>query len=256
MDTNQQRDGGRVVSPQPDEQQLQLAPGQETTAPRKKGRAYAQKAFEVGRGGNASLDGQYGAGINAPNAQQGGYSAGNPYDAGSATDPGRQGAEQQFNYGQPQPQQQGYQQPDQGYQPPASQAYGPVQGHEQLNDRFEQMGLQGGGQPQTHQQYQSNQRVPMNKLYPSDLVNQPFNVAELDQPPPPIILPPNVSKDTGCIADRGLNRLVGQRHSVASCECISQAHPMHTECCAHNSLPSEQVQTAICAHHQSVQLST
>lgn len=33
---------------------------------------------------------------------------------------------------------------------------------------------------------------PLNQLYPTDLLNQPFNVSELDLPPPPIILPPNV----------------------------------------------------------------
>jgi protein transport protein SEC24 len=32
----------------------------------------------------------------------------------------------------------------------------------------------------------------LNQLYPTDLLNQPFNVAELDYPPPPAILPPNV----------------------------------------------------------------
>lgn len=32
----------------------------------------------------------------------------------------------------------------------------------------------------------------LNQLYPTDLLNQPFNVAELDLPPPAIILPPNV----------------------------------------------------------------
>jgi hypothetical protein len=36
-------------------------------------------------------------------------------------------------------------------------------------------------------------RVALNQLYPTDLLNQPFNVAELELPPPPIILPPNVS---------------------------------------------------------------
>ncbi|KAA8566584.1 hypothetical protein EYC84_009130 [Monilinia fructicola] len=36
-------------------------------------------------------------------------------------------------------------------------------------------------------------QVALNQLYATDLVNQPFNVAELDLPPPPIILPPNSS---------------------------------------------------------------
>jgi protein transport protein SEC24 len=32
----------------------------------------------------------------------------------------------------------------------------------------------------------------LNPLYPADLISQPFNVSELDLPPPPIILPANV----------------------------------------------------------------
>jgi protein transport protein SEC24 len=35
--------------------------------------------------------------------------------------------------------------------------------------------------------------APLNQLYPTDLLTQPFNVAELEYPPPPIVLPPNVS---------------------------------------------------------------
>jgi protein transport protein SEC24 len=34
--------------------------------------------------------------------------------------------------------------------------------------------------------------VALNQLYPTDLLNTPFNVAELHYPPPPVILPPNV----------------------------------------------------------------
>jgi hypothetical protein len=35
--------------------------------------------------------------------------------------------------------------------------------------------------------------IALNQLYPTDLLNTPFNVAELDYPPPPAILPQNVS---------------------------------------------------------------
>jgi hypothetical protein len=34
----------------------------------------------------------------------------------------------------------------------------------------------------------------LNQLYPTDLLNQPFNATELDIPPPAIVLPPNVSQ--------------------------------------------------------------
>lgn len=39
------------------------------------------------------------------------------------------------------------------------------------------------------------QRQQLNPLYPSDMLNQPFQVSELDIPPPSIIIPPNVSKN-------------------------------------------------------------
>ncbi|KAI9870514.1 MAG: COPII subunit, partial [Pleopsidium flavum] len=51
------------------------------------------------------------------------------------------------------------------------------------------MGGQTQQQPPTHSQH----RPQLNQLYPTDLLNQPFNVSELDLPPPPIILPPNSS---------------------------------------------------------------
>jgi protein transport protein SEC24 len=50
-----------------------------------------------------------------------------------------------------------------------------------------------GGQTGPAQPPQASTRpAVLNQLYPTDLLNQPFNVAELELPPPPIILPPNV----------------------------------------------------------------
>jgi protein transport protein SEC24 len=53
-----------------------------------------------------------------------------------------------------------------------------------------QMGIGGGAQPA---QPQAAARPVFNQLYPTDLLNQPFNPAELELPPPPILLPPNAS---------------------------------------------------------------
>jgi protein transport protein SEC24 len=53
------------------------------------------------------------------------------------------------------------------------------------------------GQPQQQQPQMGQPGRPavLNQLYPTDLLTQPFNVTELDLPPPPIILPPNVSEN-------------------------------------------------------------
>lgn len=54
----------------------------------------------------------------------------------------------------------------------------------------------GVGQHPTQHPGPNQARPQLNQLYPSDLLNQPLNVSELDLPPPPIILPPNVSRRT------------------------------------------------------------
>lgn len=82
----------------------------------------------------------------------------------------------------------GYPAPDQGY--PAPQAGAPGVGG--ITQGMGGMNL--GGQPQAQPQPQAQApRAVMNQLYPTDLLNQPFNASELDLPPPPITLPPNVS---------------------------------------------------------------
>jgi protein transport protein SEC24 len=63
----------------------------------------------------------------------------------------------------------------------------------QVTQQFGHMGVGDPNQPQQPMQPQQVPRaVPLNQLYPTDLLTQPFNVAEIDYPPPPIILPPNV----------------------------------------------------------------
>jgi protein transport protein SEC24 len=53
-----------------------------------------------------------------------------------------------------------------------------------------QMGVGGGAQPAPQQ---AARPAILNHLDPTDLLTQPFNAAEIELPPPPIILPPNVS---------------------------------------------------------------
>lgn len=157
---------------------------------KKKKRAYAAGAFDVGSGGNAAVGGQLPGGGQFAAPQQplaapgyGGYG-------------GYPGQEQQSAAGYPAPQQfspagtPAFQPPGYGA-PPAPDVGGITQG---------MAGMQmGAGQPmpmpqqQQPQQPQQGRAGPLNQLYPTDLLNQPFNVSELDLPPPPITLPANVS---------------------------------------------------------------
>lgn len=161
-----------TAAPQPSGQ----AAGGPTHGGRKK-RAYAGQAYEFGTGANASLGGQLPAG--------GGY-GGYPTPAQPQGFPPAQYAGQPI---QPAPESYptgdqmasgGYQPPGPGYPVPPPADVGQItQQMGQMN-----MGAQMPGRP-----------VPasLNQLYPTDLLAQPFNVAELEFPPPPIILPANVS---------------------------------------------------------------
>lgn len=166
---------------------------------KKKKRGYAAGAFDVGSGANSAVGGQtqggvppqygaqYGQQPMQPDPQQQpaaqGFQQGYP-----AAQQGYPGAQQQAQPPQPQ---YGYQAPDQGYPAPGA-APGGVAGITQGMG-----GMQIGGQPQQQQQQtgpaSQQPRAVMNQLYPTDLLNQPFNASELDLPPPPINLPPNVS---------------------------------------------------------------
>jgi protein transport protein SEC24 len=201
-------DGYGQFQGQPVDQQAQqdydnqpAQPAQEAAAPKKKKRGYAAGAFDVGAGANSAVGGQmqgggqFGAPAGQPAQGYGSYPQGDPNQAagyqygqsyGQAYGQQPQGgAPQQPGYG-------GYQAPDQGYpapgagQPPAAGGVGGItQGMSNMS-----VGTQ---QPPQPQQAQPGQTPGMNQLYPSDLLSQPFNVAELDLPPPPIVLPRNVS---------------------------------------------------------------
>jgi len=164
-------------SPDPSQQQSPVPPQGAplpATAGGKKKRAYAGEAFDFGSGANAALGGQPTAG-------------------------GAYGAYPQ----QPQVQAMGYQQPVYGADPSLTQP--PVAAYAQPAPDVAQMTQQFGGMgmaephhmPPPLQQpvVQPARQVQLNQLYPTDLISQPFNVAELDYPPPPIILPPGVCYD-------------------------------------------------------------
>lgn len=177
---------------------------------KKKRDRYAGQAYEFGTGANAALGGQQPGGAQFPGQQQpaqGGYgypgqqpqqpSYGMPQQP-QYGDPNMQ--QQQPAYGQPQQQpygqpqygapQGGYEQPQQGYQPPGQP------GMQGVTNQFQQMNM--GAQPQQQAQQPPQMQMRLNPLQPVDLSmqGQPFHVSDLDQPPPPIILPPNVSRKT------------------------------------------------------------
>lgn len=132
----------------------------------KKKRAYAGQAFQFGVGPNSSAAAsQYAQNHGLATAS---YAAPPPYPGAPVTpvDPAT-------IYQQPPVHPMG------GYGAPP-----PVGGMDQMTQQFGQMNMGYGGAP-----------VPplrLNDLYPADL-SQPFNPAEVDFPPPPVVLPPDVS---------------------------------------------------------------
>ncbi|KAI1135459.1 hypothetical protein F5Y05DRAFT_171920 [Hypoxylon sp. FL0543] len=177
------------------------SPPPHATTHHKKKRGYATQAFEFGSGANAGATGPTPGGIPTP-----GY--GVPGQApqpspGYGAYPGQEF--QQPAYGSPAPAQTpygaplqpgvspqpgvGYQSPD-PYQQPAA-GY-PAPGVAGITQGMAGMNMGAGPQPGVQQPGQQP-RLALNQLYPTDLLNQPFNVSELDLPPPPCILPPNAS---------------------------------------------------------------
>jgi protein transport protein SEC24 len=181
------------------------APPQGQAAAGRKKRAYAGQAYEFGAGANAALGGQQQAGGAAPYSgysvqqdaagyPQGGYQQ-NPVAAQQNTTPMYPGQEAMG-----------------GYQPPAT-GY-PAPGVAGVTQQFGQMDI--SQKPPVAAAPQQSQRAPvLNQLYPTDLSNQPFNVAELDYPPPPAILPPNVRLFHSCWLNLNLTVATDERNPFA-----------------------------------------
>ena len=134
----------------------------------KKKRAYAAQGYEFGANNPA-------AGQPAP-AYAGNDQFSNQFAQMNLGQPGQQPV-QQPQYNAPQqsyPQPGGYSQP--GFSKPSYPAPQPYP-----------------AQPPSSQPLAGQQNPHMNQLYPSDLISQPFDVRELDNPPPAILLPPNTS---------------------------------------------------------------
>jgi protein transport protein SEC24 len=162
-------------------------PGAATAQAGRKKRAYAGQAYEFGAGANAGLGGQPQAGGAYPGFStqqeaagypQGGYQQ-NPAAVQENATPMYPGQDPAVG----------------GYQPPGATypAPGGASGLGGVTQQFGQMDLSQKPVPAAPPPQQQQQRAPvLNQLYPTDLSNQPLNVAELDFPPPPAILPANV----------------------------------------------------------------
>lgn len=150
-----------------DEQQAAAAAAAQD---KKKKRAYAQQAYEFG--GNA-------AGAGPGQTQQ-------PISPAYGGTVPAYGQQQQPAYGAA---------PVPAYgQPLVQPAYGaaPIPGaQDQLASQFGQMNM--GNQPQAPQPLATAPPTQPNLLVASDIISQPFQVEELDLPPPQINLPPNTS---------------------------------------------------------------
>lgn len=183
-------------APPPEEQ-----PQQHQAHGKKKKNRYAEQAFEFGMGGNAAIQQQQQQGMppGAPDSTfiPAGAPTGNPYGGYAAPAPTPSYSGNQPYTDNPTPASHfgqsamaglgGYQAPDMPAVDPLAYPAGP-QG---LGGITAGMGNMGLGGPQTVLG-PGMAKLPMNQLYPTDLLNQPFNVAELELPPPPIILPSNV----------------------------------------------------------------
>lgn len=169
-----------------------------TSAAGRKKRGYAGQAYEFGGGANSALGGQQQGGGGYPPPPGGGYGGyGQPQQPVAST-PGYGGPQPAYEsgaaspvvgaapgYGQQPGAMGGYQSAEPGY--PAQGAPGqPPPGVSGITQGMGSLAVAG------HGQHIPQGRLPMNQLYPTDLLNSALNVADLDLPPPPIILPANV----------------------------------------------------------------
>lgn len=261
---NQDFGQGQEYGQQPyDDQQNPAQPQQDAAGgTKKKKRGYAAGAFDVGAGANAGVAGQVPGG--AP--QYGVPAPGQPAVPGYGGYP--QQDPQQPAQGYQYPQQGGYQAPQGqpaygGYQAPAPASEYPAPGSGPapgIGGITQGMGGMNLGQPvQPQQQAAGAPRPQLNQLYPTDLLNQPFNVAELDLPPPPILLPQNVSWNC---AENGASKTctdvfslsIVKRHPFSRCQLPAKVHSLDTQCRAYDQLNAQEEQTPFCSGHTALWL--
>lgn len=219
----------------------------------KKKRAYAGQAFEFGAGPNAGAQPPAAAAAAFPGAGPAtgyGYPAQQPQQMGYQQPAYGDAAAQQPQaaYGQPAyAAPAAYQAPDASYVAPgaAPMMQGGVAG---VTQQFSQMGMGQSAQPAPAQQpAQPMQRL--NPLVPVDLSvqGQPFQVADLDVPPPPIILPPNVSQfnEPLSLSAIQLTRNLVERDSISKRQLPAQVYSFHPERYSLDQLPAQEIQAPV-----------
>ena len=231
-------------------------------AGKKKKRGYATQAYEFGAGGNAAAGAPVAGGMMPGQPGHGaspmGYPAQQDFQAGygGAPAPAYGASPTAVGYGVPpvgtpaQPGVGGYQAPDAYYQGAA--VPGTPQGMGGITAGMQNMNM--GGQSAPAQPAQQQARVALNQLYPTDLLNQPFNVSELDLPPPPCILPPNVSLTARLLLGWYANMkcVPGQRHSIPRCQLPPEVHSIYPECRPHNAFSLEEVEASFRPRHSTL----
>lgn len=253
---------GQSQAPQYDNYETTSPPGVTPGPPpgpaagRKKRRDYAGQAYEFGQGGNAAATPpgqqatpQTGPSFSGFSLQQ--EAAGYPQGAGYQQNPAAVQPGQTPMYGNQDGAGMG------GYQPPGPQyPTQPAQaGVPAVTQQFSQMDMsQKHPQAQQPQAQQPGRPPVLNQLYPTDLQNQPLNVAELDYPPPPAILPANVSSFVWLLCDLLTNP--DQRHSFSVRKLSTQVCAIDIECCADHTFSPQEIEVAIRAYHSALHVST
>jgi len=229
-------------------------PAETTAAPvggKKKGRAYAGQAYEFG--GNVPPEGQPYPGP-GQQPQYGGFQA-QPQQAQGypqpAAQPGYGGYGQPEAYGQPgapagyapAPMQTGYGSENSGHA-----AAPPQQGMQNLAQGMGNMSV--GGQP-------GQPRQVLNHLYPVDLINAPdrMDVLEINMPPPPIVLPPNVRPLRDPRRGRADHPTV-ECDTFRTCELPPQIHALNYQRCTNYVLAPEEVEAAFCPRHPAIHITS
>lgn len=261
--------------------QAEHAPQDYGAAPtKKKKRGYAAQAFEVGAGANAGVGGQGQGGgppYGTPVSATGGYPLTEPQQV-----PASQGYQQYPQAPGFPPQPGGYQAPDQGYNNNVAPHQPGAPGVADITQGMGGMNIAGQGHPQPpyhqtpyqqvpYQQPQFQQPAaapaqqparagPLNQLFPVDLVNTPISVAELDAPPPPIILPPNVScsalqtraRSREQNADQNRYSVAVKRDPVSCGQLPFTIRPVHHKRSPFDQLLAEKVQAPLCVGHPAI----
>lgn len=185
-----QHDGGQAVSPPVTVGETGQGAGAGAGAGARKKRAYAGQAYEFGAGANSALGGQQQGGGQYSGFSQQQHEAGYPQGGYQQTPAAVQqgpipvyGHQDAGGVG-------GYQSAAPTYPTPGITNAIPGAGVAGMTQQFSQIDM---SQKPPQQQSQQQRTPVLNQLYPTDLLNQPFNPAALEYPPPPAILPPNVS---------------------------------------------------------------